>query len=189
MKKGAPPPPQRRVKTAERGDAEERVHRLTLLMASGTYITAVTPSALAEEWRISVGQVHRYAAEASRRVRWLTRNSGELRSRMMNVCETLIAKAASRSSAPNEKLSGTAAMAEASRDRNAIEAVRTMAGLIDADERSTVEAIKILGSKYDPEERPTLEDALVQQIKGETSTDMTHTIRIVLTDDPARDRG
>lgn len=108
----------RKAPKATSSESEARVSEICDIMSAGQWVTHITAGRLASEWGVSVNTVDKLAAEASRRLRFIVSKAPDLRARMIANLEVITSMALNKG-----------------RSRDAIEAIKAMAGIVDADER------------------------------------------------------
>lgn len=108
----------RKAPKATSSENEVRVSEICDIMSAGQWVTHITAGRLASEWGVSVNTVDKLAAEASRRLRFIVSKAPDLRARMIANLEVITSMALNKG-----------------RSRDAIEAIKAMAGIVDADER------------------------------------------------------
>lgn len=109
-----------------------RVQRIALIMSEGQWSYAAA-FALATEWNLKVSTVQQYAVHAGNLIDLLVSSDQLLRSRMMSTLETIISRALNPLD-KNGKPTGKPQF------RDAIEAIRTLAGIAGFDK--SIEASK-----------------------------------------------
>lgn len=86
----------------ERTRTEQRIDHVVGLMCSGQWVSGTSHRQMAELWNVGVGTIETYAAEASRVIRRLVRESpeerAEMRARLIQTFERLGFKAEQRGS-------------------------------------------------------------------------------------------